>query len=321
MIRVGIIGGAGYTAGELLRLLAVHPEAELAFVQSESHAGEELWKAHGDLMGETDMCFSGKADVMSADVVFLCGGHGSARSTIGTFPEGYGGGIIDLGNDFRLEADAGDFVYGLPEAFRSRIQGRKHIANPGCFATAIQLSLLPLAARDLLEEIHVTAVTGSTGAGAKLSETSHFSLRNDNMSVYKAFSHQHTAEICQTLHHLAPSWNGEFNFVPLRGDFARGIMASVYLLSSLTEEEAVGIYRQYYAEEPFVVVSTVNPDLKMVTNTNRCVLHVRKYGRYLHIVSMIDNLVKGASGQAIQNMNLMFSIPETTGLKLKGNRF
>ena len=321
-IKVGIIGAAGYTAGELLRILVNHPAVEVAFAQSSSHAGEPLWSAHADLLGETDLCFSAAPELVEGpDVLFLCSGHGKAKPFVEALPESYKGAIIDLGNDFRLSADAGDFVYGLPEVFRDRIVKARHIANPGCFATAIQLALLPMAKTDKLPEIHVTGITGSTGAGQAKTETTHFSWRTDNLSVYKAFTHQHLGEINETLSFLAPSYAGDINFVPVRGDFARGILASVYFDCDVPEEEAVALYKDYYKDEPFVHVIDSDPDLKMVVNTNKCVLNVRKHGRKLHVISIIDNLVKGASGQAVQNMNLVFGLPEDTGLHLKASRF
>ena len=321
MIKVGIIGAAGYTGGELIRVLLGHPEAKIVFAQSTSHAGEPLWKAHSDLVGETDIEFSADAPVMDADVVFLCGGHGNSKDTVASFPPEFKGAIIDLANDFRLKADAGDFVYGLTDAFKDKIQKARHIANPGCFATSIQLALLPLAAIDKLSEVHVTAVTGSTGAGQKLQETGHFSWRTNNMSVYKAFTHQHLAEIKETLLSFSPEWCGKINFVPVRGDFARGIMASVYLDCDLEEEQAVKLYKDFYSKSPFVTVVDSNPDLKMVVNTNNAVLYVRKYGDKIHIISMIDNLLKGASGQAVENMNILFGLPQDAGLRLKASKF
>ena len=324
-IKVGIIGAAGYTAGELLRILVNHPCAEIVFAQSGSHAGEPVWAAHADLLGETKLRFSPVPELVEGsvhpDVLFLCSGHGKAKPFVETLPESYKGAIIDLGNDFRLAADAGDFVYGLPEAFKDKIVKAKHIANPGCFATSIQLALLPMASLDRLPEIHVTGITGSTGAGQAPSETTHFSWRSDNLSIYKAFTHQHLGEVNETLKTLAPSYSGEMNFVPVRGDFARGILASVYFDCDLPEEAAVQIYKDYYKNEPFVHVIDSNPDMKMVVNTNKCVLNVRKYGRKLHVISVIDNLIKGASGQAVQNMNLIFGLPEDTGLHLKATRF
>ena len=366
-IKVGIVGAAGYTAGELLRILVNHPCVEILFAQSGSHAGEPVWSAHADLLGETDLRFTSTMDLVgegvsggstasrceapplasqsaapvpplnvprvavaspagtpsptSPDVIFLCSGHGKAKPFVASLPESYKGAIIDLGNDYRLAADAEDFVYGLPEAFRDKIKGTRHIANPGCFATSIQLALLPMAKADLLPEIHVTGITGSTGAGQAPSETTHFSWRTDNLSVYKAFTHQHLGEINETLHALAPNYAGQMNFVPVRGDFARGILASVYFDCDLGEEEVVALYKDYYKDEPFVHVIDSNPDVKMVVNTNKCVLNVRKHGGKLHVISVIDNLVKGASGQAVQNMNLIFGLPEDAGLHLKATRF
>lgn len=320
-IKVGIVGAAGYTAGELLRILVNHPSVKVVFAQSGSHAGEPVWSAHQDLLGETDLLFCADAPVELADVIFLCSGHGKAKPFVNGLQGGYKGAIIDLGNDYRLAADAEDFVYGLPEAFRSKIVKSKHIANPGCFATSIQLALLPMAKADKLPEIHITGITGSTGAGQAPSETTHFSWRDNNLSVYKAFTHQHNAEISETLSALAPHWNGEFNFVPVRGDFTRGILASVYFDCDLSEEDAVALYKDYYKDEPFVHVIDSNPDIKMVVNTNKCVLNVKKHGGKLHVISVIDNLVKGASGQATENMNLVFGLPEDTGLHLKGTRF
>ena len=319
-IKIGIVGAAGYTAGELMRILVNHPCAEIVFAQSGSHAGEPVWTAHADLLGETKLRFSSQFDY-DCDVLFLCSGHGKAKPFVEALPESYKGAIIDLGNDFRLAADAGDFVYGLPEAFKDKIVKAKYIANPGCFATAIQLSLLPMAAMDRLPEIHVTGITGSTGAGQAPSETTHFSWRTDNLSIYKTFTHQHLGEVNETLKTLAPSYTGEMNFVPVRGDFARGILASVYFDCDLPEEAAVQIYKDYYRDKPFVHVIDTNPDLKMVVNTNKCVLNVHKHGRKLHVISVIDNLVKGASGQAVQNMNLIFGLSEDTGLHLKATRF
>jgi len=321
MIQVGIIGAAGYTAGELMRILINHPCANILFAQSTSHAGEPVWKAHHDLIGETSLVFSADAPVNAVDVIFLCMGHGKSKEYVQQLPTDFDGKIIDLSNDYRLTKDAEDFVYGLPEAFRSDIKNAKHIANPGCFATSIQLALLPMAKANRLGEIHVTGITGSTGAGQKPSDTTHFSWRDNNMSVYKSFTHQHLSEINETLSKLAPDYNGELNFVPVRGNYSRGIMASVYFDCNLNEEEAVELYKAYYKDEPFVNIVDFNPDLKMVVNTNKCVLYVKKYGKKLHVISMIDNLVKGASGQAVENMNLIFGLPENTGLNLKPSGF
>jgi N-acetyl-gamma-glutamyl-phosphate reductase len=319
-IKVGIVGAAGYTAGELLRILVNHPAAHVVFAQSGSHAGEPVWSAHQDLLGETDLKFSADAPVNDADVIFICSGHGKSKDFVHGL-KGYDGAIIDLSNDFRLAADAEDFVYGLPEAFRSKIVKARHIANPGCFATAIQLALLPAAKAGILPEVHVTGITGSTGAGQAPSEFTHFSWRANNLSVYKAFTHQHLGEICQTLGTLEPDWCGEMNFVPVRGDFTRGILVSAYFDCSLSEDEAVNMYNSYYENEPFVFVISSNPDMKMVVNTNKCFLNVQKHGNKLHIVSVLDNLVKGASGQAVENMNLIFGLPEDTALHLKATRF
>lgn len=321
MIQVGIIGAAGYTAGELMRILINHPCANILFAQSTSHAGEPVWKAHHDLIGETSLVFSADAPVNAVDVIFLCMGHGKSKEYVQQLPTDFDGKIIDLSNDYRLTKDAEDFVYGLPEAFRSDIKNAKHIANPGCFATSIQLALLPMAKANRLGEIHVTGITGSTGAGQKPSDTTHFSWRDNNISVYKSFTHQHLGEINETLSKLAPDYNGELNFVPVRGNYSRGIMASVYFDCNLNEEEAIELYKAYYKDEPFVNIVDFNPDLKMVVNTNKCVLYVKKYGKKLHVISMIDNLVKGASGQAVENMNLIFGLPENTGLNLKPSGF
>ncbi len=321
MIQVGIIGAAGYTAGELMRILINHPYANILFAQSTSHAGEPVWKAHHDLVGETSLVFSSEAPVNTVDVIFLCMGHGKSKDYVESLPDDFDGKIIDLSNDYRLAADAEDFVYGLPEAFRANIKKAKHIANPGCFATCIQLALLPAAKANILGEVHVTGITGSTGAGQKPSETSHFSWREGNLSVYKAFTHQHLGEINETLHKLSSSYKGNLNFVPVRGNHTRGIMASVYFDCDFSEEAAVELYKTYYKDEPFVHVVDFNPDLKMVVNTNKCVLYVKKYGDKLHIISLIDNLVKGASGQAVENMNLLFGLPENTGLNIKPSAF
>jgi len=317
MIKTGIIGGAGYTAGELIRILINHPEAEIAFVQSSSNAGNAVTDVHADLIGETELQFVEDPDVHEADVLFLCMGHGRSKSYVENLPESYIGKIIDLSNDFRLKKDAGNFVYGLPELQREKIKAATNIANPGCFATSIQLALLPLAAGKFLNEVHIHAVTGSTGAGQSPGQTTHFSWRSSNMSIYKAFSHQHLGEIGETLKQLQSGFDSDVNFVPVRGDFPRGIMASVYMDSNLTEEMATKLFRNYYFKHPFTHVTDRNPDLKMVVNTNKAVLHVKKYGKKLHIISMIDNLLKGASGQAVQNMNLIFGLDELTGLHLK----
>jgi N-acetyl-gamma-glutamyl-phosphate reductase len=320
MVKVGIIGGAGYTAGELIRLLINHPAVEIAFVHSTSNAGNALSNVHGGLVGETDLCFAAEYDLSAVDVVFLCSAHGQSRKfwEENVAPEGLK--IIDLAQDFRDESCG--YVYGLPEINRSRIAQTSRLANPGCFATAIQLALLPLAAKGLLKnEVHITAITGSTGAGVKPGATTHFSWRNDNISVYKAFEHQHLMEIGRTLKTLQSSFDHAVNFVPMRGDFARGIFASVYTDCDLTAEQAVELYNDFYADAAFTFAVERDVDLKQVVNTNKAIVRVAKYGDKLHIVSVIDNLLKGASGQAVQNMNIMFGLDEKMGLNLKPSAF
>lgn len=320
MVKVGIIGGAGYTAGELIRLLINHPAVEIAFVHSTSNAGNALSNVHGGLVGETDLCFAAEYDLSAVDVVFLCSAHGQSRKfwEENVAPEGLK--IIDLAQDFRDESCG--YVYGLPEINRSRIAQTSRLANPGCFATAIQLALLPLAAKGLLKnEVHITAITGSTGAGVKPGATTHFSWRNDNISVYKAFEHQHLIEIGRTLKTLQPSFDHAVNFVPMRGDFARGIFASVYTDCDLTAEQAVELYNDFYADAAFTFAVERDVDLKQVVNTNKAIVRVTKHGDKLHIVSVIDNLLKGASGQAVQNMNIMFGLDEKMGLNLKPSAF
>ncbi len=320
MIRVGIIGGAGYTAGELIRILLNHPEAELAFVHSTSNAGNRLWEVHSGMFGETDMAFSADYDLGAVDVVFMCSGHGKSTAfwAENARPEGLK--VVDLAQDFRDESCG--YVYGLPEINRSRTQGAALVANPGCFATAIQLAVLPLAAAGLLRsDVEVTAITGSTGAGVKPGATTHFSWRNNNVSVYKAFEHQHLIEIGMNVRRLQPGFGGSVNFIPVRGDFARGILASVHTRCDLTQDEASALYKDFYKDAAFTHVFPGNVDLKQVVNTNKCLLSVEKHGDNLLVNSVIDNLLKGASGQAVQNMNLMFSLPEDTGLRLKASAF
>ena len=320
MIKVGIIGGAGYTAGELLRLLVNHSQVEIAFVHSTSNAGNALSDVHGGLIGQTDLCFADKYDLTAIDALFLCSAHGQSRKFWEENPLPATLKVIDLAQDFRDESCG--YVYGLPEINRQRIAHTFRLANPGCFATAIQLALLPLATNGLLkDEVHVTAITGSTGAGVKPGATTHFSWRSDNISVYKAFEHQHLIEIRRTLKTLQPSFNSDINFVPMRGDFARGIFASVYTETDLTAERAVELYKEFYADAAFTFVVDREVDLKQVVNTNKAVVRVAKYGNKLHIVSVIDNLLKGASGQAVQNMNIMFGLDENLGLNLKASAF
>ncbi len=319
MIRAGIIGGAGYTAGELLRLLLGHPHAEIAFVQSTSQAGLPVAEVHENLVGDTSLCFTDCADLESVDVLFLCMGHGRSRAfwEANEMPRGLR--VIDLAQDFRDETCG--YVYGLPEWQRERIRQARLVANPGCFATAIQLALLPLAAgRQLQSEVHITAITGSTGAGVKPGATTHFSWRTDNLSVYKPFEHQHLLEIGRNLG-LLQGTQPTINFVPLRGDFARGILASVYTRTELHEDEARAIFCDFYHEASFTVVSQKPINLKQVVNTNKALLSVEVHRGYLHVVSCIDNLLKGASGQAVQNMNLLFGLDESCGLRLKGSGF
>ena len=320
MVKVGIIGGAGYTAGELIRLLINHPAVEIAFVHSTSNAGNAVSDVHGGLVGETDLRFSDHYDLTAVDVLFLCSAHGQSRKFWEENPAPVTLKIIDLAQDFRDESCG--YVYGLPEINRKRIASTTRLANPGCFATAIQLALLPLAANALLKnEVHITAITGSTGAGVKPGATTHFSWRNDNISVYKAFEHQHLIEIGRTLKTLQPSFDSAVNFVPMRGDFARGIFASVYTECDLTVEPAVELYNDFYRDAAFTFVAQREVDLKQVVNTNKAIVSVAKYGNKLHIVSVIDNLLKGASGQAVQNMNIMLGLDENTGLKLKPSAF
>lgn len=320
-IRVGIAGGAGYTAGELIRILLGHPNVDMGWILSSSHAGQPITKVHTDLVGDTSLIFDTTPDFDAVDVVFLCMGHGKSAIFVNehSIPEKVK--IIDLSQDFRLKSPGNDFVYGLPEMNREEIKGAGKIANPGCFATAIQLAILPLAANALLKEIHVHAITGSTGAGQSHSSTTHFSWRNDNVSVYKAFEHQHLKEINQSLTQLMPEFKQSLNFIPMRGNFARGILASVYLDCDLSLDKVRGLFDFYYSSHPFVTISNSPIDLKQVVNTNKCLLELGKYNEKLHITSIIDNLTKGASGQAVQNMNLIFGIPETTGLYIKPSAF
>lgn len=321
IIRAGIVGGAGYTGGEMIRLLLGHPHVEIVFVNSNSQQGRKLYEVHQDLLGETDLSFS--QDVSSEiDVLFVCAGHGKTKPFLAenTLPDDLK--VIDLSRDFRLKAEDHSFVYGLPELNREAIQQTDFLANPGCFATCIQLGLLPLAQAQLLTgDVHVHAITGSTGAGQKPVSTTHFSWRNNNLSIYKAFRHQHLDEIYQSLQQLQPGMDQEINFLPMRGDFTRGIYASLYTKTEMSETKAIELYEQYYQDHPFTWICHEQPHLKQVVNTNKCLIHVEKHGDKLLIISMIDNLLKGASGQAVQNMNLMFGLPETAGLQLKAMVF
>ncbi len=321
-IKAGIIGGAGYTGGETLRVLLGHPHVDVAFVQSRSQAGKSVTDTHRDLLGETDLVYTTDFN-QPVDVLFLCLSHGESKKLISEHAFAPTTRIIDLGNDFRLDGRAGDreFIYGLPEFQRDKIKSAKNIANPGCFATTIQLGLLPLAKAGLLKEVHTTGITGSTGAGQKLQDTTHFTWRANNISAYKTLTHQHLGEINQTLKSLQPDFPDDVNFVPWRGDFTRGIFVTSVLTYSLTQEEAFNLYKEFYAGHPFTHVSDEMIDLKQVVNTNKCLIYVEKVGNKLAIHSATDNLLKGASGQAIQNMNLMFEFDEAAGLKLKGNAF
>lgn len=325
MIKAGIIGGAGYTGGEMLRILINHPEVEIAFVNSSSNAGNLISDVHTDLFGDTDLKFTDQI-LQDIDVLFLCVGHGDAKKFLEANPINEKIKIIDLSQDFRLNRNSSienrQFIYGLPELNKDRIASAQNIANPGCFATCIQMGLLPLASKGLLQsEVHINATTGSTGAGQSLSKTSHFSWRNNNLSIYKAFEHQHLGEIGESLTQLQGEVKEALNFVPQRGDFTRGILAAMYIESDLTEAAAYELYESYYASHPFTHVSRKNIDLKQVVNTNKCLIHLEKHGSKLFIISIIDNLLKGASGQAVQNMNLMFGLEETAGLKLKSVGF
>ena len=324
-IRIGIVGGAGYTGGELLRILINHPRAEIVFVHSKSNAGKPISDVHTDLIGDTDTKFS---DTLSQDidVLFLCVGHGDARKFLDANSIAERIKIIDLSQDFRLSPNSihgnRNFVYGLPELNKENIKNAANIANPGCFASCIQIGLLPLAASgNLNAEVHINATTGSTGAGQSLGATTHFSWRNNNLSIYKAFEHQHLNEIGESLIQLQKDFNKELSFIPQRGNFTRGILAAIYLESDLSLEEAQQIYTNYYASHPFTHISKKNIDLKQVVNTNKALVYLEKHGSKLFIISIIDNLLKGASGHAVQNMNLMFGLDETEGLRLKGMGF
>ncbi|HEY8916143.1 MAG TPA: N-acetyl-gamma-glutamyl-phosphate reductase [Chitinophaga sp.] len=317
-IKTGIVGGAGYTGGEMIRILLNHPDVEITFVHSRSNAGNPLYAVHGDLLGETELTFA--ADLSNdVDVLFLCLGHGESKKFLEANTIAPSVKVIDLSQDFRLgESLPGrEFVYGLPEMQRDQIKAAQNIANPGCFATAIQLGLLPLAQAGLLQEVHTTGITGSTGAGQSLQSTTHFTWRANNVSTYKVLTHQHLKEIRRSLQLLQPAFTGNINFVPVRGDYPRGIWVTSYLESDLSLEAALQLYKTYYAPHPFTHVSDKQIDLKQVVNTNKCLIQLEKIGAKLVIHSIEDNLLKGASGQAVQNMNLICGLEETAGLKLK----
>ena len=329
-IKIGIIGGAGYTGGELLRILIHHPQAEIVYVNSKSQAGKPVYSTHTDLLGDTDLMFSPpppEGGVYESNIrvlapllgaggaIFLCSGHGESKKFLSANPAFKSLKIIDLSADYRDQSEG--FIYGLAELQRDKIREAQYVANPGCFATSIELALLPLASADLIyDEVHVSAVTGSTGAGQSLSPSTHFSWRNNNMSIYKAFTHQHLTEIGMTL----SSFHGKkptVNFIPYRGNFTRGIIANVYTKFAGTIEEAKTLYRNYYAEHPFTHISNSPVDVKQVINTNKCLISLEVHEDNLLITSVIDNLTKGAAGQAVQNMNLMFGLDEKMGLGLK----
>ena len=322
MKKIEHIGGAGSPAGELIRLLINHPEAEIVFINSGSNAGNRVTDVHEGLYGETDLRFTDRLPLDEIDCLFFCTAHGDTRKFMDShnLPEGLK--VIDLSMDYRLKAEGNDFVYGLPELNRRATCKAQHVANPGCFATCIQLGLLPLAKHLMLnDDIMVNAITGSTGAGVKPGATSHFSWRNNNLSVYKAFEHQHVPEIRQSLKQLQNSFDSAIDFIPYRGDFPRGIFATIVVKNKCSIEELTRIYEEYYAEDSFTHLVDKNIDLKQVVNTNKCLLHLEKHGDKLLIISCIDNLLKGASGQAVHNMNLMFNLEETVGLRLKPSAF
>src|SRR5574344_1091794 len=322
MIKIGILGGAGYTAGELIRLLLNHPEAKIEFINSESNAGNLITDVHEGLYGETNLIFTSETPFEEVDVVFFSFGHGKSEAFLKehTIPERVK--IIDLAQDFRLAAKGNDFIYGLPEINRDKIGKAQHVANPGCFATCIQVGLLPAAAMHLInKDGSVNAITGSTGAGQKPGATTHFSWRNNNMSIYKAFNHQHVPEIRQSLKQTQGYLDAAIDFIPYRGDFARGIFATEVVKTDKPIEEIVAGYKEFYKDAKFTHYVDKAIDLKQVVNTNKCLVHVDKYGDKLLITSCIDNLLKGAVGQAVQNMNIMFGIDETAGLRLKASAF
>ena len=321
-IRAGIIGGAGFTGGETIRLLLNHPQVDLAFVHSRSNAGKPLYAAHADLNGDTTLTFTDSFRE-KADVIFLCLGHGESKKFLAENQFDASTRIIDLSQDFRLgETEAGrTFVYGLPELYRDEIVKARNIANPGCFATTLTLGLLPLAKKGLLGEVFSTGITGSTGAGQKLQDTTHFTWRANNISAYKTLSHQHLREINLHLRTHQPSFSAPINFIPWRGDFTRGIFVSSCVTCDLPLEEVKNIYTDYFKGHPFTIVSEQPVDLKQVVNTNKCLVGLEKQGNKLVIHSALDNLLKGASGQAVQNMNLMFGFDERDGLRLKSTVF
>lgn len=322
MIKIGILGAAGYTGGELIRLLLNHPEAQIVFANSESNAGNLVADVHEGLYGDTELRFTSDMPFNEVDVVFFCFGHGKSEQFLRehTIPANVK--IIDLAQDFRLAAPDNDYVYGLPEINREHIAAAQHVANPGCFATCIQLGLLPAAKLGIVKgDIAVNAITGSTGAGQKPGATTHFSWRNNNMSIYKAFCHQHVPEICQSLKQVQGELDAEIDFIPYRGDFARGIFATEVVKTDMPIEQIVEAYKDFYKDAAFTHYVDNAIDMKQVVNTNKALIHCDKFGNKLLITSTIDNLLKGAVGQAVQNMNIMFGVEETMGLRLKAGAF
>ena len=322
MIKVGIIGGAGYTAGELIRLLLGHPEVEIKFVHSSSNAGNRITDVHAGLLGETDLVFTDKMPFEEIDLLYFCTAHGDTRKFMECtqLPDELK--VIDLSMDYRIKSQEHDFIYGLPELNRRATCKSRYVANPGCFATCIELGLLPLAKEHLLKgDISVNAITGSTGAGVKPSATTHYSWRNNNIRIYKPCTHQHLAEIMQSVKQLQPDFDGEIDFIPYRGDFPRGIFATLVVKCDLDIETLYKLYESYYERDSFTHIINKPIDLKQVVNTNKCLIHLEKHGNKLLITSIIDNLLKGASGQAVHNMNLLFGLEETVGLKLKPSAF
>ena len=322
MIKVGIIGGAGYTAGELIRLLVYHPEVEIKFIHSNSNAGNRIADVHSGVHGDTDLVFTDKMPFEEIDLLFFCTAHGETRKFIESHALPDELKVIDLSMDYRIKSNNHEFIYGLPELNRRNTCKSRYVANPGCFATCIELGLLPLAKEHLLKgDISVNAITGSTGAGVKPSTTTHFSWRNNNMSVYKPFTHQHLPEILQSVKQLQPDFDGEIDFIPYRGDFPRGIFTTIVVKCDLDIETLYKLYESYYERDSFTHIVSKPIDLKQVVNTNKCLIHLEKHGGKLLITSIIDNLLKGASGQAVHNMNLLFGLEETVGLKLKPSAF
>ena len=322
MIRVGIIGGAGYTAGELIRLLIWHPEVEIKFVHSSSNAGNRITDVHAGLLGETDLMFTDEMPFEEIDLLFFCTAHGDTRKFMESHALPDELKVIDLSMDYRIKSNDHDFIYGLPELNRRNTCKSRYVANPGCFATCIELGLLPLAKEHLLVgDISVNAITGSTGAGVKPSTTTHFSWRNNNISIYKPFEHQHIPEIMQSVKQLQPDFDGSIDFIPYRGDFPRGIFATLVVKCDLDIETLYRLYESYYERDSFTHIVNRPLDLKQVVNTNKCLIHLEKHGNKLLITSVIDNLLKGASGQAVHNMNLLFGLAETVGLQFKPSGF